>query len=117
MITTVILFKGLKATASQILTIVMAFLVICCGITILQMSKIDPTELGLFTLVQPTQSAPAHTQEDAPSATKTEITRVEFPGATPLRRPPARRARDDPARPREHEPEVYAQAALKYLER
>ena len=46
MITTVILFKGLKATASQILTIVMAFLVICCGITILQMSKIDPTELG-----------------------------------------------------------------------
>lgn len=78
---------------------------------------IDPTELGLFTLVQPTQSAPAHTQEDASSVTKTEITRVEFPGATPLRRPPARRARDDPARPREHEPEVYAQAALKYLER
>ena len=78
---------------------------------------IDPTELGLFTLVQPSQSAPAHTQEDASSATKTEITRVEFPGATPLRRPPARRARDDPARPREHEPEVYAQAALKYLER
>lgn len=46
MVTTVVLFQGLKASASQILTIVMAFLVICCGITILQMSKIDPTELG-----------------------------------------------------------------------
>ncbi|KAF8271494.1 magnesium transporter NIPA-domain-containing protein [Lactarius quietus] len=44
MVTTVVLFKGLKASASQIITIVMAFLVICVGITILQMSKIDPTE-------------------------------------------------------------------------
>jgi len=44
MVTTVVLFKGLKASAGQILTIVMAFLVICVGITILQMSKIDPTE-------------------------------------------------------------------------
>ncbi|KAK7692830.1 hypothetical protein QCA50_004465 [Cerrena zonata] len=78
---------------------------------------IDPTELGLFTIVQPTQPAPSHTQEDASTTTGAEIARVEFPGATPLRRPPARRARDDPARPREHEPEVYAQAALKYLER
>jgi len=39
-----VLFKGLKASASQILTIVMAFVVICVGITILQMSKVDPTE-------------------------------------------------------------------------
>ncbi|KAH9041156.1 magnesium transporter NIPA-domain-containing protein [Lactarius hengduanensis] len=44
MVTTVVLFKGLKASASQIITIVMAFLVICVGITILQMSKVDPTE-------------------------------------------------------------------------
>ncbi|THH06049.1 hypothetical protein EW145_g4355 [Phellinidium pouzarii] len=36
----------LKTTASQIITVVMGFLVICCGITILQMSKIDPTEFG-----------------------------------------------------------------------
>lgn len=78
---------------------------------------IDPTELGLFTIVQPTQSAPAHIQDDASVAPKSEIARVEFPGATPLRRPPARRPRDDPARPREHDPEVYAQAALKYLDR
>lgn len=46
MVTSVILFQGLKASASQIITIVMAFLVICCGITILQMSKIDPADLG-----------------------------------------------------------------------
>ena len=39
-----VLFKGLKASASQIITIVLAFLVICVGITILQMSKVDPTE-------------------------------------------------------------------------
>ncbi|THH17686.1 hypothetical protein EW146_g3188 [Bondarzewia mesenterica] len=44
MVTTVVLFQGLKAGASQIITIVMGFLVICVGITILQMSKIDPTE-------------------------------------------------------------------------
>ncbi|KAI9463355.1 magnesium transporter NIPA-domain-containing protein [Russula earlei] len=47
MVTTVVLFKGLKASAGQILTIVMAFLVICVGITILQMSKVDPTEFKL----------------------------------------------------------------------
>lgn len=47
MVTTVVLFQGLKASASQILTIVMAFLVICVGITILQMSKVDPTQLKL----------------------------------------------------------------------
>lgn len=78
---------------------------------------IDPAEIGLFTLVQPTQSLPTHAQEDVPVPPKGEIARVEFSGATPLRRPPARQARDDPARPREHEPEVYAQAALKYLDR
>ncbi|KAF8494629.1 magnesium transporter NIPA-domain-containing protein [Russula emetica] len=39
----VVLFKGLKASASQIITIVLAFLVICVGITVLQMSKVDPT--------------------------------------------------------------------------
>lgn len=40
-----VLFQGLKATASQIITIVMAFIIICIGITILQMSKVDPTTL------------------------------------------------------------------------
>ncbi|KAF7977719.1 hypothetical protein HWV62_2776 [Athelia sp. TMB] len=46
MVTTVILFKGLKSSASQIITIVMGFATICIGITILQMSKVDPTTLS-----------------------------------------------------------------------
>jgi hypothetical protein len=68
--------------------------------------EIDSSELGLFTLVTPTH-------QDKP---KDEITRVEFHGATPLRRPAAAR-RDDAMRIKELEPEVYAQAALKYLDR
>ncbi|KAF8196583.1 magnesium transporter NIPA-domain-containing protein [Pholiota molesta] len=46
MVTTIVLFKGLDAAVSQILTLVMGFLVICFGITILQMSKVDPEKLG-----------------------------------------------------------------------
>ncbi|KAH8798005.1 magnesium transporter NIPA-domain-containing protein, partial [Flagelloscypha sp. PMI_526] len=45
MVTTIVLYKGLSASAAQIITIVMAFLVICVGITVLQMSKVDPTHL------------------------------------------------------------------------
>ena len=68
--------------------------------------EIDSSELGLFTLV-----IPSHQEKP-----KDEITRVEFHGATPLRRPAAAR-RDDAMRIKEFEPEVYAQAALKYLDR
>ncbi|KAI0028594.1 magnesium transporter NIPA-domain-containing protein, partial [Vararia minispora EC-137] len=46
MMTTIVLYNGLKAPASQIITLVMGFLVICFGITILQMSKVDPEELA-----------------------------------------------------------------------
>ncbi|TFK44104.1 magnesium transporter NIPA-domain-containing protein [Crucibulum laeve] len=46
MVTTVVLFQGLQASATQIITLVMAFLVICLGITILQMSKVDPVQLS-----------------------------------------------------------------------
>ncbi|KAJ7466933.1 magnesium transporter NIPA-domain-containing protein [Mycena latifolia] len=45
-LTTIVLFKGLSASVSSIITLVMGFLVICVGITILQMSKVDPTELS-----------------------------------------------------------------------
>ncbi|KAJ7910948.1 magnesium transporter NIPA-domain-containing protein [Mycena leptocephala] len=45
-VTTIVLFKGLSAPVSSIITLVMGFLVICVGITILQMSKVDPTELS-----------------------------------------------------------------------
>ncbi|KAJ3510273.1 hypothetical protein NLJ89_g4778 [Agrocybe chaxingu] len=46
MVTTIVLFKGLAAGPTQIITIVMGFLVICLGITILQMSKVDPEKLN-----------------------------------------------------------------------
>ncbi|KAJ7785451.1 magnesium transporter NIPA-domain-containing protein [Mycena olivaceomarginata] len=45
-LTTIVLFKGLSAPVSSIITLIMGFLVICVGITILQMSKVDPKELS-----------------------------------------------------------------------
>ncbi|KAG2122830.1 magnesium transporter NIPA-domain-containing protein [Suillus cothurnatus] len=47
MVTTIVLFQGLSSSVTQILTLVLAFLTICVGITILQMSKIDPAHLKL----------------------------------------------------------------------
>ncbi|KAI0717218.1 hypothetical protein C8T65DRAFT_641751 [Cerioporus squamosus] len=75
---------------------------------------IDPSELGLFTLVQPQQPIVPEVETG-----NVEIARVEFLGATPLRKPPAAKSeRHGGTRaPREHDPEVYANAALKYLER
>ena len=77
---------------------------------------VDTSEIGLFTLV-PSGSAPSTGGDDASttSAQKGSVARVEFPGATPLRKPAgmhkhARREIDK-------EPEVYAEAALKYLDR
>ncbi|KAH0827606.1 hypothetical protein J3R83DRAFT_4331 [Lanmaoa asiatica] len=74
---------------------------------------IDASELGLFTLV-PAPDADVRKQPDN-GTRRGEISRVEFLGATPLRKQPARR--DDMFRPKEYEPEVYAHAALKYLDR
>ncbi|KAG5643319.1 hypothetical protein DXG03_001203 [Asterophora parasitica] len=45
-VTTIVLFQGLKASVTSILTLVMGFLVICVGIIILQMSKVDPVSLS-----------------------------------------------------------------------
>lgn len=45
LVTSVILYQGLKASATQIITVVLAFFVICSGIFILQMSKVDPRKL------------------------------------------------------------------------
>lgn len=70
---------------------------------------IDSSELGLFTLVH----LPSHVPTE--SEARGVISRVEFPGATPLKKPPSRR--QEMTKPREYEPEVYAQAALKYLDR
>jgi hypothetical protein len=43
LISSIILFQGLHAPVTQIITMVMGFLVICMGITLLQMSKVDPS--------------------------------------------------------------------------
>ncbi|GAC76759.1 uncharacterized conserved protein [Moesziomyces antarcticus T-34] len=45
LITSIILQQGLNASAIDIVTLVMGFLVICAGIVLLQLSKIDPDEL------------------------------------------------------------------------
>ncbi|KAF5386257.1 hypothetical protein D9615_002432 [Tricholomella constricta] len=63
---------------------------------------IDPSELGLFSL----QSHAAPTPE---------ISRAEFTGATPLRKPSSRR--DDAPKAKEPEPEIYVEAALKCIDR
>ncbi|OSX66651.1 hypothetical protein POSPLADRAFT_1132375 [Postia placenta MAD-698-R-SB12] len=76
---------------------------------------IDPAELGLFTLVAPSKQVP---DVDNTGASTSEITRAEFHGATPLKKPPVPKpGRHNPQRPGEHEPEVYARAAIKYLDR
>ncbi|SJX61890.1 uncharacterized protein SRS1_12874 [Sporisorium reilianum f. sp. reilianum] len=45
LITSIILQQGLNASVIDIVTLVMGFLVICAGIVLLQLSKIDPEEL------------------------------------------------------------------------
>ncbi|KAH9171956.1 magnesium transporter NIPA-domain-containing protein [Lactarius sanguifluus] len=83
MVTTVVLFKGLKASASQIITIVMAFLVICVGITILQMSKVDPTEFKKLDRRSTILLQAARTQTEA--VEEKSVTSVEDPGIDALR--------------------------------
>ncbi|KAF5351985.1 hypothetical protein D9756_007381 [Leucocoprinus leucothites] len=68
---------------------------------------VDPSELGLFSLVQPERAA----VQEKP----VEIERVNFHGATPLRRPHPRH--DDASRVRDVDPELYAEAAMKYMDR
>ncbi|KAI0828855.1 DUF803-domain-containing protein [Trametes gibbosa] len=78
LVTSVILYQGLKASASQIITIVLAFAVICTGIIILQMTKVDPrtlanvderTTLLLEAARQEVDPVAAQAVELAPSAT------------------------------------------------
>jgi hypothetical protein len=45
LVTSVILYQGFKASVTDIVTCVFGFFTICCGITLLQMSKIDPEAL------------------------------------------------------------------------
>lgn len=83
MITSFILYRGLKASAPTLITMVLGFLVTCFGITILQMSKVDPTKLqGLdrrSTILL--QAARQHTEADE----KGDLKAMEDPGMDALR--------------------------------
>ncbi|KLO19550.1 hypothetical protein SCHPADRAFT_992788 [Schizopora paradoxa] len=73
---------------------------------------IDASELGLFTLVSNANATVGQKEEkEGAMMQKTELTRAEFHGATPLRKPAVGR------RAEEKDPEVYAEAALKYLDK
>ncbi|KAF9264232.1 hypothetical protein L218DRAFT_1076776 [Marasmius fiardii PR-910] len=74
---------------------------------------IDPAELGLFS-VSNSSAPPAH-EKDARTPSTLEISRVEFHGATPLRKTQVRK--ENPQKPKEILPEVYARAALKCIDR
>ncbi|PCH43834.1 hypothetical protein WOLCODRAFT_132982 [Wolfiporia cocos MD-104 SS10] len=74
---------------------------------------VDSAEIRLFSLVP--AAAPAASADNL-ARPHGEITRAEFHGATPLKKLPApRMGRHE--RTGEHEPDVYARAALKYLNR
>ncbi|KAI0769439.1 magnesium transporter NIPA-domain-containing protein [Trametes elegans] len=83
MVTTIVLFQGLKAPPRQIVTLVMGFLVICVGITILQLSKIDPTQIKSLdrrsTMLL--QAAKSNTE----GIDEKNLTAVEDPGMDALR--------------------------------
>lgn len=67
---------------------------------------IDASELGLFSLTNPT---PSNLHEQ--NIQGADVTRVDIPAPTPLRKP------RDISKQSDIEPEIYAQAALKYIGR
>ncbi|KAI0708954.1 magnesium transporter NIPA-domain-containing protein [Cerioporus squamosus] len=83
MVTTIVLFQGLKAPVVQIITLVMGFLVICVGITVLQLSKVDPTQIKKLdrrsTLLL--QAAKSNTE----GVDEKNLSAVEDPGMDALR--------------------------------
>lgn len=83
MITSFILYRGLKASAATLITMVLGFLVTCLGITLLQMSKVDPTKLnGLDRRSTILLQASRHTTE---ADEKGDVAAMEEPGMDALR--------------------------------
>ncbi|KAF8598391.1 DUF803-domain-containing protein, partial [Ceratobasidium sp. AG-I] len=82
LVTSVILYQGLKASATQIITIVMGFLVICAGITILQMSKVDPETLNTLDRKSTMLLAANRSTQDAE---KGDLAAMEEPGVDAIR--------------------------------
>jgi len=83
LITSFILYQGLKASAVTLITMVLGFLTTCLGITLLQMSKVDPTTLSKLdrksTILL--QASRQHTEE----AEKGQVSALEDPGMDALR--------------------------------
>ena len=88
LITSFILYQGLKASAVVLITMILGFIVICCGITLLQMSKVDPSNFKLdrrsTILLQTSRDHPKDQHGDAASE-KEEVTQFEDPGMDALR--------------------------------
>ncbi|KAJ3818037.1 magnesium transporter NIPA-domain-containing protein [Lentinula raphanica] len=82
-LTTIVLFQGLSASASSIITLVMGFLVICFGITILQMSKVDPENLK--TLDRRSTILLQASREHTAGFDEKDVLAVEDPGIDTLR--------------------------------
>ncbi|OCF34265.1 hypothetical protein I317_02477 [Kwoniella heveanensis CBS 569] len=83
LITSFILYQGLKASAVTLITMVLGFLVTCLGITLLQLSKVDPQALDKLDRKSTILMAAAkHQTEDAE---KGEVTAAEDPGMDALR--------------------------------
>ncbi|BEI84542.1 hypothetical protein CcaverHIS002_0411460 [Cutaneotrichosporon cavernicola] len=83
MVTSFILYKGLKAPALDLVTMVLAFLVTCFGITLLQMSKVDPKQLsGLDRRTTMLLAASKHGTE---AEEKGDVRAMEEPGMDALR--------------------------------
>ncbi|CAK9787399.1 DUF803-domain-containing protein [Cutaneotrichosporon oleaginosum] len=83
MVTSFILYKGLKAPALDLVTMVLAFLVTCLGITLLQMSKVDPKALsGLDRRTTMLLAASKHGTE---AEEKGDVRAMEEPGMDALR--------------------------------
>jgi hypothetical protein len=83
LITSFILYLGLKASAVTLITMVLGFLTTCLGITLLQMSKVDPNTLTKLdrksTILM--QASRQHTEE----AEKGHVSALEDPGMDALR--------------------------------
>ncbi|RXK40813.1 hypothetical protein M231_01872 [Tremella mesenterica] len=83
LITSFILFQGLKASAITLITMVLGFLVTCLGITLLQLSKVDPKQLSKLdrrsTMLLAAARHPTEENE------KGEVTALEDPGMDALR--------------------------------
>jgi len=83
MLTTIVLFQGLKASATQIITLVMGFVVICFGITILQLSKVDPTQIKVLDRRSTILLQAA--KRDTEGVDEKNLSAVEDPGIDALR--------------------------------